>query len=95
MAIIHYVFHVFMPKNYLKNPVSILPIEHLVIKEDLSYEEVPIDRLDCNVMKLRNKEVTFVNLLWNNHLIKGETREAEVDIKSRYPCLFPLTTRHD
>lgn len=39
-------------------------------------------------MKLRNKEVVFVKVLWKNHLVQGATWEAEADMKSRYPHIF-------
>ena len=45
--------------------------------------------LDCQVKKLRNKEVTTVKLLSINHLVEREAWEVESDMKSRYPHCFP------
>ena len=61
------------------------------MNENLFYEEVPIEILDRQVKKLRNREVASVKVLWRNHLVEGATWEAEADIKGRYPHLFPLT----
>lgn len=41
-------------------------------------------------MKLRNKRVRFVNVLWRNHLVEGSTLEDEDNRKSLYQHLIPL-----
>ena len=42
LASIHLVFHVCMLKKCIGGPVSIFSIEGLGVKDNLSYEEVPI-----------------------------------------------------
>ena len=84
LASVHPVFHVSMLKKCLGDPASILPVEGLGVGEDLSYEEIPIEILDRQVKRLRNKEITTVKVLWRNHLSKGVTLEAEADMRSRY-----------
>jgi len=91
LAPVHPVFHISMLKKCIGDPVSILPLEGLGVNENLSYEEVPVKILDHQVKKLRNKEVASVKVLWRNHLVEGATWEAEADMKSRYPHLFPPT----
>ncbi|WMV45860.1 hypothetical protein MTR67_039245 [Solanum verrucosum] len=83
-----------MLKKCIGDPVSILPLEGLGVNENLSYEEVSFKILDRQVKKLRNKEVASIKVLWRNHLVKGATWEAEADMKSRYPHLFPPTPSH-
>lgn len=75
-------------KSVLGTP-SIIPLEELRLYESLSYEEVLIEILDRQVKRLRNKKITFVKILWRNHLVQGATWEAEADMKSWYPHLFP------
>ena len=58
-----------MLKKCIGDPVSILPLEGLGVDENLSYEEVPVEILDRQVKKLRNKEVVSVKVLWRNHLV--------------------------
>jgi len=65
---VHLVFHVSMLNKCIGDPVSILPLEGLGVDENLSYEEVPVEILDQQVKKLRNKEVVSVKVLWRNHL---------------------------
>ncbi|XP_049410610.1 uncharacterized protein LOC125873803 [Solanum stenotomum] len=90
LAPIHAVFHVSMLKKCIGDPVSILPSEGLGVDENLSYEEVPVDMLDRQVKRLRNKEVVSVKVFWRN-LVEGATWEVEADMKSRYHHLFPST----
>ncbi|WMV58988.1 hypothetical protein MTR67_052373 [Solanum verrucosum] len=68
---------------------SIVTLEGLGVDESLSYEEVPVQILDRQVKKLRNKEFASVNVLWRNHLVEGATWEAKADMMSRYPQLYP------
>ena len=88
LASVHSVFHVSTLKKCIVNPESILPIEGEGVKDNLSYEKVPVQNLDRQVKKLRNKEVVSVKVFWKNQLVKGATWEAEADMKSRYPHLF-------
>ena len=57
LALVHSVFHVSMLKKCIGDPESILPIEGLGVKDNLSYDEVPVQILYRQVKKLRNKEV--------------------------------------
>ncbi|WMV24925.1 hypothetical protein MTR67_018310 [Solanum verrucosum] len=91
LAPVHLVFHISMLKKCIGDPVSILPLEGLGVNENLSYEVVPVEILYRQVKKLRNKEVASVKVLWRNHLVEGATWEAEADINTRYPHIFPPT----
>ncbi|WMV29634.1 hypothetical protein MTR67_023019 [Solanum verrucosum] len=56
--------------------------------DNLSYEEIWVKILDCQVRKLRIKEVTSVKVLWRNQLVEEATWEAKEDMKKRNPPLF-------
>ena len=88
LASVHPVFHVSMLKKCLGDPASILPVDVLGVGEDLSYKEVPVEILDRQVKRLRNKEIATVKVLWRNHLVEGATWEDEADMRSSYPHLF-------
>ena len=79
---VHPVFHVSMLKKCIDDPKFILLIEGLGFKDNLSYEEVPVQILDRKVKKLSNKEVASVKVLWKNHLVEGATWEAKADLMS-------------
>ena len=73
LASVHPVFHVSMLKKCIGDPERILPIEGLGVKDNLSYEDFPIQILESQVKRLRNKEVVSVKVLWKNHLVEGAT----------------------
>ncbi|WMV18666.1 hypothetical protein MTR67_012051, partial [Solanum verrucosum] len=70
------------------DPSFIVKTENVGIKDNLSYEEIPVQILDRQVRKLRTKEVASVKVLWRNQFIEEATWEAEGDMKKRYPHLF-------
>ncbi|XP_074559174.1 MLO-like protein 10 [Curcuma longa] len=60
MAAIHNVFHVSMLKKHIPNPDKVIEPQAVQIQEDLSYESKPIQILERDVKRLRNKEVPLV-----------------------------------
>ncbi|WMV42060.1 hypothetical protein MTR67_035445 [Solanum verrucosum] len=77
-----------MLKKCMGDPSLIIPTENISIKDNLSYEENPVQILDRQVRKLRTKEVTSVKVLWRNQFVEEATWETEEDMKKRYPHLF-------
>ncbi|WMV46523.1 hypothetical protein MTR67_039908 [Solanum verrucosum] len=85
---LHPVFHISMLKECMGDPSLIITTADIGIKESLSYEEIPVEILDCQVRKLRTKEVASVKILWRNQFVEEATWEAEEDMKKRYPHFF-------
>src|SRR5688572_17246166 len=83
------VFHVSMLRKFIGDENTIVPLQDVTIEENLSYEELPVEILDRQVKRLRNKEIASVKVLWRNQYVKSATWEAEEDMKKRYPHLFP------
>ena len=52
-----------------------------MVKDSLSYEDVPVEILDRQVKKLRNKEIVSVKVLWRSQSVEEATWEAEAAIK--------------
>ena len=75
LASVHHVFHGYMLKKCIGDPESILPIEFLGVVENISYEDVPVEIIYRQVRRFSNKEVTYVKVLWRNHLVEGSTWE--------------------
>ncbi|WMV37285.1 hypothetical protein MTR67_030670 [Solanum verrucosum] len=88
LATVHPVFHISMLKKCMGDLSLIIPTEDIGIKDSLSYEEITVQILDCQVRKLRTKEVVSVKVLWRNQFVEKATWEAEEDMKKRYPHLF-------
>ena len=76
MASVYLILHISMLKQCIGDPESILPIKGLGVKDNLSYEEVPVQIVDKQVKKFRNKDVASIKVLWKNHLVEGATWEA-------------------
>ena len=85
---IHNVFHEFMLKKYFPDPSHVFSYEPLQIRDDLSYEEVPVEILDRKEQVLCNRTISWVKVLWKTHLAKEASWEHEDDMLSRYPSLF-------
>jgi len=48
------------------DPASIVPLESVAVKDSLTYEEEPVEILDRQVRRLRNKHITSVKVLWRS-----------------------------
>ena len=72
------------------DPTSIVPLESVAVKDSLFYKDVPVEILDRQVRRLRNKEVAYVKVLWRSQSVEGATWEAETAMKAKYPYLFPF-----
>ena len=58
------------------------------LRDDLSYEEQPVQILDREEKELRNKTISLVKVIWRNHLVEEATWEREDQMRSQYPHLF-------
>ncbi|WMV42226.1 hypothetical protein MTR67_035611 [Solanum verrucosum] len=82
LAAVHPVFHISLLKKCVGDPASIVQLESVAVKDSLSYEDVPVEILDRQVRRLRNKEVASVKVLWRSQSVEGATWEAEAAMKS-------------
>ncbi|XP_017631537.1 uncharacterized protein LOC108474126 [Gossypium arboreum] len=60
---IHDVLHVSMLRCYHSDPTHIFPVEEIEVSPDLTFEEKPIQILDCDIKVLLRK----VKVLWQKH----------------------------
>ena len=89
LAAVHLVFHISLLKKCVGDLASIVPLESVAVKDSLTYEEVPVEILDRQVRRLRNKEVASVKVLWRSQSVERATWEAEAAMKTNYLHLFP------
>ena len=89
LAAVYSVFHISLLKKWVGDPASIVPLKSVAVKDSLYYEDIPIESLDRQVRKLRNKEIASVKVLWRSQSVEGSTWEAEAAMKAKYPYLFP------
>ena len=87
---IHDVFHVSMLRRYRSDPSHVVQESEIQLTEDLSYKEEPVEILDRQIKKLRNKEIPIVKVKWSRHSPKEATWEVEKDMRVQYPYLFSV-----
>ena len=92
---VHNVFHISMLRKYISDTSHILSYESLKLRNDLSYEEVPVQILDREVKELRIKQIVLVKVLQMNHYIEEATREHEEETRAKYPHLFGMSNFED
>ena len=89
LANIHDVFHVSMLRKYIADPSHILKEQPVQLKENLTYEEHPVEILDRRDQVLRNKVISLVKVLWRSHTVEEATWEPKAQMRLQYPHLFP------
>ncbi|XP_017613924.1 uncharacterized protein LOC108459070 [Gossypium arboreum] len=85
---IHDMFHVLMLRRYRSNPTQIVPVKEIEVRPDLTFEEDPVQILDCGIKVLRKKSIPLVKVLWRNHSTEEATWEPEDSMCQQYPHLF-------
>lgn len=81
LATIHMIFHISILKKWLGDPSLVVPIESIGVKDSLSHEDILVQILDCQVHKLRTKDIASIKVLLWNQLIEKAIREVKDDIK--------------
>ena len=82
LAEVHSVFHISLLKKCVGDLAFVVPLESMAVKYCLSYEDVPVEILNRQVRRLRNKEVFSVKVLWRSQSVEGATWEAEAAMKA-------------
>ena len=88
---VHNVFHISMLRKYIPDPSHVLEAPEIELRDDLSYEEQPVQILGREEKELRNKTISLVKVLWRNHLVEEATWEREDQMRRQYPHLFQDT----
>ena len=85
---IHDTFHVSMLRKYIPDPSHVLREQPVQLKENLTYEEIPVQIVDRKEQVLRSKVIPLVKVLWKNHEREAATWEPEAQMRRQYPQLF-------
>ena len=84
---IHDTFHVSMLRKYILDPSHVLREQPVQLKENLTYEETPVQNVDRKEQVLRSKVIPLVKVLWKNH-DREATWEPEAQMHRQYPQLY-------
>ena len=74
---VHNVYHISMLRMYISDPSHVLEAPEIELRDDLSYEEQPVQILGREEKELRNKTISLVKVPWGNHLVEEATWERE------------------
>jgi hypothetical protein len=80
---VHDVFYVSQLRKYLQVPEEQMPLEELMIGEDLTYQEYLMKILDTSEKATRNNLYKMCKVQWRNHIeeeVTWEKRSAECRI---------------
>jgi hypothetical protein len=86
---VHNVFHVSTLRKYVADPSHVLEAETIPLRENLSYEEIPMKIIDKKENELRRRRISMVKVMWSNHQSPEEASwELEETMHDNYPHLF-------
>ena len=60
---VHNVFHISLLRMYIPNPSHVLETPEVELRDDLSYEEQPVQILSKEEKELRNKTISLIKIL--------------------------------
>ena len=67
---VHPVFHISFLQKYVPNEMHVLPVQEILIRDDLSYEEQPVAIADRQIRKLRRREIVMLKIQWQRHSLE-------------------------
>ncbi|XP_020218726.1 uncharacterized protein LOC109801957 [Cajanus cajan] len=85
---LHNVFHVSQLRKYVHDPSHIIESDNIQLKDNLTYETVPLRIDDTRVKQLRGKEISLVKVVWGGNIEESATWELESKMREAYPFLF-------
>jgi hypothetical protein len=69
-------------------PEEQVPMKELDAKEDLSYQEYPVNILDMSERVTRNKRIKMCKVQWSHHIEEEATWEREEEVKAEFTSFF-------
>ena len=84
----HNVFHVSLLRKYEPDPSHVLDWKDMVVQEDATFVETPVQILDSKENVLHGKTIHQVKVLWSHHTQEEATWELESAMKEAYLELF-------
>ena len=67
------VLHITMLRKYIPDSSHMLETPEIELRDDLSYEEQPVQILSREEKELCNKTLSLVKVLWRKHLVEEAT----------------------
>ncbi|GJU20873.1 putative reverse transcriptase domain-containing protein [Tanacetum coccineum] len=88
LSCVHDRFHVSNLKKCLAEPDIQVPLDEIEIDENLRFVEEPIEIVEQDVKKLKQRRIPLVKVRWNSRQGAEYTWEHEDQFRMKYPHLF-------
>ena len=85
---LHNVFHVSQLRKYTRDPSNVIELDDVQVKENVTYETVPLRIEDRRTKHLRGKEIPLVKVIWGGASGEDATWELESQMREAHPSLF-------
>jgi hypothetical protein len=85
---VHDVFHVSQLRKCLRVPKEHMPLEELIVGEDLTYQEYLMKILDTSEKVTWNNRYKICKVQWSNYTKEEATWEKEDQLKVEFPNTF-------
>nr|GEW49382.1 putative reverse transcriptase domain-containing protein [Tanacetum cinerariifolium] len=88
LSCVHDTFHVSNLKKCLAEPDVQVPLDEIEIDKNLHFVEDPIEIVERDVKKLKQRRIPLVKVCWNSRQGAEYTWEHEDQFRKKYPHLF-------
>jgi len=86
---LHDVFNVSQLRKYVYDESHVIQVNELEVRDNLTDKTWPVRVEDCEVKRLRGKEIVLVKVIWVGQTSESATWESESRMKDSYLELFP------
>ncbi|XP_028246736.1 uncharacterized protein LOC114424065 [Glycine soja] len=74
--------------GYIRDPSHVIELDDVQVKENLTYETLPLRIEDRQTKHLRGKEIPLVKVIWGGASGEDATWELESQMQEAHPSLF-------
>uniref|UniRef100_A0A3Q7XK15 Uncharacterized protein LOC113784782 n=2 Tax=Cicer arietinum TaxID=3827 RepID=A0A3Q7XK15_CICAR len=85
---LHSFFHVSQLRNYIFDPSHVIESNKVQIKENLTFETLPLRIEDQKTKELRDKTISLVKVVWGGATGESATWEVQSQMRDSYQELF-------
>ena len=75
-------------RKYIHDPSHVIKLDDVQVKENLTYETLPLRIEDRRTKHLRGKDIPLVKVIWGGALGKDATWELKSQMRATFPSLF-------
>ena len=74
--------------KYIHDPSHVIEMDDIQVKENLTYETLPLRIEDRRTKHIRGKEISLVKVIWGGASGEDAMWELESQMRAAHPSLF-------